>query len=232
MINVQNYKAVIEENDSFYRDCLSSTKTARQYEKELERCSQVLVDLQSKVDLYRLACNLSKDISTHLLNDTLAQIGVAVNKAISYLFNDGVHREVRIESSLFAEKNPHFDVKLYVQNPDMTEEKEQSWLLSGDGLAQVVSALIIICILDRNNSKLVVFDECFNGVAPQARNLLLTLFSGFEDFQFLIIEHGAEPVGKHYAIHSAGGLATVYDMQNKKDYDAYSKVMNPAEEAS
>lgn len=174
-----------------------------------EEIDQISEDLKT----YVCACNLLGEVSDETTQDTLTKISAVINKALGVLFPKD-SRTVRISKSMYREVHPHFIVDLITENGVVRSFKQ-----SGSGLAQVISFLFTICLIDaRGGRKFLVMDELLNGLHPSAKGIvrdLMTAVSG--RFQFLTVEYGMD-IAKEYLIEKANGTAVLSEYVGNSYY--------------
>lgn len=177
-----------------YDSLVSQTKALRE---EIEKNN---ADLQT----YVCACNLLGEVADETTQDTLNKISAVINKALGVLFPNN-SRSVRISKTMYREVHPHFNVELLTDDGTVRSFKQ-----SGTGLAQVVSFLFTICLIDaRGGRKLLVMDELLNGLHPTAKWIVKDLMTAVSDrFQFIVVEYGMD-LHKEYVVQNENGLATV-----------------------
>lgn len=179
---------------------------AEALKKEIDKTN---ADLQT----YICACNLLGEVSDETTQDTLDKISGVINKALGVLFPTD-SRTVRISKSMYREVHPHFNVDLITENGIIRSFKQ-----SGSGLAQVISFLFTICLIDaRGGRKVLVMDELLNGLHPTAKGIVRDLMLAVSSrFQFITVEYGMD-VEKEYLIEKANGTATIVPYESNSYY--------------
>lgn len=197
---------------------LEATQAERtvQYNKLKEQAVQLKAEvdeMQEKLQTYICGCNLLGEVSDETTHETLNKISAVINKALGVLFpNDS--RTVKISKTMYRDVHPHFNVDLITENGTVRSFKQ-----SGSGLAQVISFLFTICLIDaRGGRKVLVMDELLNGLHPSAKGIvrdLMTAVSG--RFQFIVVEYGMD-IDKEYLVEKMNGTATVTPYANNSYY--------------
>lgn len=148
-----------------------------------------LDDLSREYDLLLRASVLAAETSDDIVNSTLDIITGVINKALALIFPKS-KRWVAIKPHMHNNVHPHFVVKLYVGE----DGDERTFKQSGTGVAQVVSFLYLICLIDAKRARpLVVIDELLNGLHPDAKGLIRDiLLSLTPRYQFVMVEYGLD----------------------------------------
>ena len=199
LINTCEYR-LKEKNKNINR-----LKELAKFNLEFKKHNDVLVDV------LRVLSTISDDN----LNATLDYITDVINKALSEIFKNDTHK-VSLDKNLYAGKHSHINLELTVGNG----EKRDIALQTGTGLAEVISFLYTICMIEvQGGSKLVVMDEILANVHPKARQVILDMMDIFVEggFQFIMVEHGVNNYGKMYLVENIGGNASVSHIESYND---------------
>jgi hypothetical protein len=123
---------------------------------------------------------------------------------------------------------PHFEVELETSNGIRRTFKQ-----SGTGLAQVVSFLFTVCLIDvRNARKLLIMDEILNGLHPEAKEvikMLMKMFTESSGFQFVVVEYGMD-IGKQYQVVKTNSIANVSHYERETYYHDMGSDLEDEEE--
>lgn len=175
-----------------------------QLHTSIEALGAELKQLQIDLDDYMCACNLVGNVSDAITQETLDKITGVINKALGVLYPADARR-IRIVKQFHNDVYPHFLVELQTGNGTVRSFKQ-----SGSGLAQTISILFNLCLIDaRGGRKLVIMDELMGCLHPDAKSVLAELMLALTDrFQFIFVEYGLD-IGKQYVVTLKGDTATI-----------------------
>lgn len=202
---------------------LSNTKFARKQKDDLvTRITSMREELQyaqAELDKYMRASALVGRVSDSNVKKTLGLITGLINRALAIIFPED-KREIDIIPSLYRNAYPHFTVKLYTGD----DKKQVSFNQSGSGLAQIVSFLCILSLIDaRSGRPLIVLDECLNGLHPLAKDLMTSMIKAVSNrYQFIIVEYGYD-IGKQYEVMKKGKVSTIDTYKDNMYYTDLSR---------
>lgn len=179
--------------------------------KKIEACEVERKRISKELDTYVRASTLIGNVSDSNITDTLKNITGVINRALSILFVD--KREVSIEKVMHKNTYPHFNIVLKAEDGSI-----RTFDQSGSGLAEVISFLYDICLIDlRGGRKIIVADEIMNGLHPSAKKVIKEIMMAMTPkFKFIITEYMLD-IGTQYEVIKENGTARVV----KYDGDAY-----------
>ena len=178
--------------------------------KELEEKGQTLEDMIR-------AATILGNVADENTQSVLTKITGIINSALAEMFMED-KRRISITQTMYRNVYPHFVVELETE-----EGIKRSFKQSGTGLAQVISFLFTVCLIDaRKGRQLVVMDELLNGLHPDAKIIIKNLIKVLSNnFQFVIVEYGVD-IGKQYEVVKTNAVADVIPYQG----EAYYKDLN------
>lgn len=164
------------------------------------------VDLATEQLLVDKALRLIIEAGDLVAEESYRFVMRSVNKILEKMFTDCT-RSLRLTQKMVG-KNPTLTVEVVADGVarDLSES-------SGNGIAQVVSLVCIICLIVLNGSRrLIVLDEVLSGVSEQNRPALSEALWAFTSvgFQFVVCDHIFVPDGaKVYHFANVDGVSSV-----------------------
>lgn len=185
-------------------------------EKIRLQLEEIAVELEQKdktLDEMIRAATLLGNVADDNTQFILGKITGVINSALGEMFKED-KRRISLKQVMYRNVYPHFIVEL-----ETAEGIKRTFKQSGTGLAQVISFLFTVCLIDaRKGRKLVVMDELLNGLHPNAKIIIKNLIKVLSDkFQFVIVEYGVD-IGKQYEVVKSSAVADVIPYQGEAYY--------------
>jgi hypothetical protein len=173
------------------------------------------------------------NVSDENVQKTLDRITGVINKALALMFRDDPKR-IYIRQLMFQNVYPHYKVIM-----DFGDGVERPFSLEGTGVAQIISFLFTVCLIDaRKGRKILVMDELLSGLHPSAKDIIYDLMTALStSFQFVIVEYGID-IGKQYEVVKTNGETYISEVDGDRYYgnlklkSIKNGIENTVEEAS
>lgn len=193
---------------------------AEDLRSRIEKIEEELQAKSVKFDEYLRASTLVGTVSDTTIKNTLNVITNIINKALSVIFPDDPRR-IEVRQELYRGVHPHFVVDLFTG----VNQKKRSFKQSGTGLGQIISALFTIALIDaRKGRQLLIIDEVFNGLHPEAMNLIRDVFKSVQDrYQIVMVEYNLD-YGKQYLLKRVGAHSEVEELVGCNYYEELNRI--------
>ena len=216
---------------SVYSEQIMSLDVAYKRQLELkeivDRLKKQLEDDNKQYVVMLEAQKLLATVSDSNTKEILDYITGIINKALFELFPYD-RQKIYLEKKLHANQYPHIVVRLESSDGDKRDLEFQT----GTGERQVISFLFVVCLIEvRKGRKLLVMDELFSGLHPEAKRIIIDILQIFAEngFQFAMVEYGVNNVGKIYLVEKPNKSASITPMNGVYSNEVF--VFNrPAEE--
>lgn len=195
MKTIEDSREKIQELEEIYIDERNRRKIV---EKMVVEYNELGGEIRKNGDLLKnlvKAADVLGKISDTNTQATLDFITNIINKTLGVLFPTDT-RQITIKKEMYRNVYPHYVVELTTSEGQIRTFKQ-----SGTGLAQVISFLFTISLIDaRGGRKVFVMDELLNGLHPEAKKVVKELIEVLsKEFQFIIVEYGLD-IGKQYEV--------------------------------
>jgi hypothetical protein len=185
----------------------------RQKEGLEQRIATMKEELKEKsklLDNLIKASTLIGNVADENVQLTLDRITGVINKALALLFKED-SRKIFIRQIMYQNVYPHYNVVM-----EMADGTERSFNLEGSGIAQVISYLFTICLIDANKGRMLfIEDELLSGLHPDAKVVISELLTVLaRNYQIILVEYGID-IGKQYEIKRSDGSSFVDAFQGR-----------------
>lgn len=181
--------------------------------REYNQLEEEIKEDAEELKLLVKAADVLGSISDTNTKQTLDFITNIINKALGTLFTEDA-RKISINKIMYSNIYPHYVVEL-----ETSEGFKRTFKQSGTGLAQVISFLFTICLIDaREGRKIFVMDELLNGLHPDAKKVVKNLIEVLsKEFQFIIVEYGLD-IGKEYEVVKTKDTSKLQEFEGGEYY--------------
>lgn len=204
---------LLQSSRDFIVEQETKTKAKESIGKQLEDIAKELEEKGKTLEDMIRAATILGNVADENTQFILTKITGVINSALAEMFKED-KRSISIKQTMYRNVYPHFVVELETE-----EGVKRTFKQSGTGLAQVISFLFTVCLIDaRKGRKIIVMDELLNGLHPDAKVIvknLIKVLSG--KFQFVIVEYGVD-IGKQYEVVKTNAVADVIPYQGEAYY--------------
>lgn len=204
--------SILIDNEIFLKEAnsfLLSQKMKRENKdkiyKKLEDLAESIEKSEKSLDDMLRAATILGNVADENTKQMLNQITGVINSVLGLMFKED-RRRIYLKQEMWKNQYPHFKVELETE-----DGVKRAFTQSGTGLAQVISFLFAICLIDvRQGRKVMVMDEVLNGLHPDAKLTIKHLINDVlsEKFQFVIVEYGLD-IGQQYEVVKKNSIASV-----------------------
>ena len=181
---------------------------------KIEEMSKQLADMTNQYIVMLEAQQLLTAVSDESTTKILDYICGIINQTLGELFPHD-NRRIYLEKTMYQGQHAHINVKLTGTNGKVRDLTLQS----GTGLRQVISFLFVLSLIEiRKGRRILLADELLSGMHPVAKSCVMDIIQLFADdgFQFVMVEYGADSVGKIYLVEKPDKIATVTPLGGNK----------------
>ena len=204
---------ILQNSRDFIVEQETKAKTKANIGSQLETIAKELEEKGRTLEDMIRAATILGNVADENTQFILTKITGVINSALAEMFKED-KRSISIKQTMYRNIYPHFVVELETE-----EGVKRTFKQSGTGLAQVISFLFTVCLIDaRKGRKLIVMDELLNGLHPDAKVIVKNLIKVLSDkFQFVIVEYGVD-IGKQYEVVKTNSVADVIPYQGEAYY--------------
>ena len=208
---------LLQSSRDFIVEQETKTKAKESIGQQLEDIAKELEEKGKTLEDMIRAATILGNVADENTQFILTKITGVINSALAEMFKQD-KRKISIKQIMYRNVYPQFVVELETE-----EGIKRTFKQSGTGLAQVISFLFTICLIDaRKGRKIMVMDELLNGLHPDAKIIIKNLIKVLSGkFQFVIVEYGVD-IGKQYEVVKTNAVADVIPYQG----EAYYKDLN------
>ena len=185
----------------------SDYQRTQELKARLDKLVEKLDDMNKQYVVMLEAQQLLVTVSDANTTAVLDYITGVVNKALAELFPHD-SRRIFLEKTMYQGIHAHINIKLTGSNGKVRDLTLQS----GTGLRQIISFLFVLSMIEiRKGRRIFIMDELLSGLHPKAKRIALEILQIFasEGFQFVMVEYGADSIGKLYIVEKPDTVASV-----------------------